>query len=59
MDKNSTQDFKLTDSLISLALESDSKSQPSESSLAFIRNFARNFRVCKSDNGIVQDFVLN
>ncbi|MBR1947306.1 MAG: hypothetical protein IKA35_04390, partial [Bacteroidaceae bacterium] len=30
---------------------------PSLTSLEFIRNFARNFRVCNGENGIVQDFV--
>lgn len=58
MDKNFTQDFKLTDSLLTLALESDKKRSPSETSLAFIRNFARNFKINRCD-GCAHEFVLN
>lgn len=59
MNKNFTPEFNLQDSLIARALQAEKMPSPSVSSLEFIKNFARNFRVCRSDNGIVQDFVLN
>ena len=59
MDKNSTHNFKIDEALISLAFEYGEKPELSESSLAFIKNFARNFRTEKFDGGIMHDFVLN
>lgn len=59
MDKNFTPDFNFQNSIISKALKGEAMPSPSVSSLEFIRNFARNFRVCRDDNGIVHDFVLN
>ena len=57
MDKKSTPELK--HSIIKKALRSERMPSPSLTSLEFIRNFARNFRVCKGENGMVQDFVLN
>ena len=45
--------------IIKKALQGERMPSPTLTSLEFIRNFARNFRVCKGENGIVQDFVLN
>ncbi|MBR3612112.1 MAG: hypothetical protein IKL54_02320 [Bacteroidaceae bacterium] len=57
MDKKSTSQLK--HSIIKKALQGERMPSPSLTSLEFIRNFARNFRVCKGENGMVQDFVLN
>ncbi len=59
MDKNSTHDFNLQNTVISRALQGEKIPSPSVASLDFIRNFARNFRVCRSNSGIICDFVLN
>ncbi len=59
MDKKSTHNLNLDEALISLAFERSEKPQPSESSLAFIKNFAHNFRIKNFDGGISHDFVLN
>lgn len=59
MDRNFTPDFNLQNSVISRALQGEKMPSPSVASMDFIRNFARNFRVCRSDSGIVHDFVLN
>ena len=56
MDKKSTQ---ITESVISKALKKEKFPGPSVSSLEFIRNFARNFRVEKSINSDLREFVLN
>ena len=57
MDKKFTPQLK--HSIIKKALQGERMPSPTLTSLEFIRNFARNFRVCKGENGIVQDFVLN
>lgn len=57
MNRNFTP--KLQHPIIAEALRREQMPSPSLTSLEFIRNFARNFRVCKSENGIIQDFVLN
>ena len=59
MDKKSTHELNYRETLISKALCGEKMPKPSEASLAFIRNFARNFRVHKCDNGAVCEFVLN
>jgi hypothetical protein len=56
MDKNSTP---ITEQVISKALKKEKFPSPSASSLEFIKNFARNFRVEKSLNGDFREFVLN
>lgn len=59
MDKKSTQESSLKESIIAKALRCDKMPKPAESSLAFIRNFAHNFRVQRCVNGTMQEFVLN
>ncbi len=59
MNKKSTRNFKLQSSIIAQSLQSETMPKPSEVSLAFIKNFARNFRVMKCGDGVVRDFVLN
>ena len=59
MDKKSTQEFNTQGTIIAKALSGEKMPKPSEASLAFIRNFARNFGVQKCDGGAVCDFVLN
>ncbi len=59
MDKISTQEFPSKESIITKALRSEKMPKPAETSLAFIRNFAHNFRVQRCANGTLQEFVLN
>ena len=59
MDKTSTPDLKIDGPIIGQALKKEKFPKPSVSSLEFIRNFARNFRVEKSINGDMREFVLN
>ncbi|MBR5475258.1 MAG: hypothetical protein IKV17_00365 [Bacteroidaceae bacterium] len=59
MDKTSTTDFTLSENLIKKALKGDLCSSPSKSSLEFIRNFARNFRVQANFDGDIRELVLN
>lgn len=59
MDNKSTSKPKLTDSLIEHALKKEKFPKPSASSLAFIRNFARNFKVHKNFDGDIRELVLN
>ena len=59
MNKKSTRNFKLQSTIITQALKGEKMPKPSEFSLAFIKNFAHNFRVQQLGDGIVQEFVLN
>ena len=59
MDKTSTPEFELSESVIKNALKIDFFPQPSVSSLEFIKNFARNFRVHKNIDGDIRELVLN
>ena len=59
MDKTSTQEFELSESVIKNAFKFDFFPQPSTSSLEFIKNFARNFRVIKNVDSSLQGFILN
>ncbi len=59
MNINSTREKKFDEWILEKALSSDVVQGPSETSLAFIRNFARNFRVKKFNDGSMQEFVLN
>lgn len=59
MDNKSTSKPELTDSLIEHALKKEKFPKPSASSLAFIRNFARNFRVQRGIDGDMREIVLN
>ena len=56
MDKKSTP---VTESVIRKALKKEKFPRPSAASLEFLKNFARNFRVEKSVNGDIREFVLN
>ncbi len=56
MDKTSTP---ITEHVIRKALKKEKFPRPSVSSLEFIKNFARNFRVEKEMNGDYREFVLN
>ena len=56
MDKKST---RISEMLIRKALKKEKFPAPTVSSIEFLRNFARNFRVEKSINGDLREFVLN
>ena len=56
MDKTSTP---ITEHVIRKALKKEKFPRPSVSSLEFIKNFARNFRVEKEINDDYREFVLN
>ena len=59
MDKTSTQELCLNDSLIEQALKKKKYPAPSASSLEFLKNFARNFKSLAGVEGEAKDFVLN
>lgn len=59
MDKTSTSEFELTESVIKNAFKFGFFPQPSISSIEFIKNFARNFKVQKSVDGDIREVVLN
>lgn len=59
MDKTSTTDFTLSENLIKKALKGELCPSPSKSSLEFIRNFARNFRVQANIDACNNELVLN
>lgn len=56
MDEISTP---ITEQLVSMALKKDKYPSPSVSSLEFIKNFARNFRVQRGVDGNIGELVLN
>ena len=58
MNKKSTPNLDLQNSIIAKALHTDKMPKPCEVSLAFIKNFAHNFRVQQCGNGIVHEFFL-
>lgn len=59
MDKTFTSEFEITGSVIAQALKNEKFPKPSVSSIEFIKNFARNFRVQKNIEGDIREFVLN
>ena len=59
MDKTSTTDFKIDDSVIRQALKNEKFPKPCVASLEFIKNFARNFKVQKNIEGNIRELVLN
>ena len=59
MDKTSTPDFKIDASVIKQALKKEKFPKPSGSSLEFLKNFARNFRVQGGFEGEIREMVLN
>ena len=59
MDKTSTPEFKIDGSVIKQAFKSEKFPKPSVSSLEFLKNFARNFRVQRGVDGDIREMVLN
>ena len=59
MDKTSTPKFKIDGSVIKQALKNENFPKPSVSSLEFLKNFARNFRVQGGVEGDIREMVLN
>ena len=59
MDKTSTPEFKIDGSVIKQALMKEKFPRPSASSLEFLKNFARNFRVQRGIEGEIREMVLN
>ena len=59
MDKTSTPEFEINGSVIRQALKSEKLPTPGISSLEFIKNFARNFRIQRNVEGDIREMVLN
>ena len=59
MDKTSTPGFNIDGSVIGQALKKEKFPKPSISSLEFLKNFARNFRVKDGIEGDIREMVLN
>ena len=59
MDKTSTPEFEINGSVINQALKNEKFPKPSVSSLEFLKNFARNFRVQGGVEGDIREMVLN
>ena len=59
MDKTSTPKFKIDGSVIKQALKTEKLPKPGVSSLEFIKNFARNFRLQRNVEGDIREMVLN
>lgn len=59
MDNIFTHDSIFTDKLLDVAMHSEKFPSPSLSSLEFIKNFARNYRVCKDVEGRAGELQLN
>ena len=59
MDKLFTSESKIKEKDIRSLLGDELCVSPKESTLEFIKNFARNFRVVKNADSSLQGFVLN
>lgn len=59
MDDIFTRNFKFNEKVTDEALYSEDNLSPSKSSLEFIKNFARNFRVYNAIEGRAQELLLN
>ena len=59
MDKTSTPEFKIDASVIRQALKCEKLPKPAVTSLEFIKNFARNFRIQRNVEGDIREMVLN
>ena len=59
MDKTSTPELIIDGSVIKQALKKEKFPKPSISSLEFLKNFARNFRVHPGIDGDIRELVLN
>ena len=59
MDKTSTPELKIDGSVIRQALKNEKFPKPGATSLEFLKNFARNFRVQGGVEGDIREMVLN
>ncbi len=59
MDDIFTRNFRFNEKVTEEALYSEKELTPSKNSLEFIKNFARNFRVCNAIEGRAQELLLN
>ena len=59
MDKTSTPELMIDATAIKQALKKEKVPKPSISSLEFLKNFARNFRVQQGIDGDIREMVLN
>ena len=59
MDKTSTPELMIDATDIKQALKKEKFPKPSISSLEFLKNFARNFRVQQGIDGDIREMVLN
>jgi hypothetical protein len=59
MDNIFTPKLKNIEQQVSAAMRNEKSYSPKESTLEFIKNFARNFRVDKEADATIQDFILN
>ena len=59
MDKTSTPELMSDATVIKQALKKEKFPKPSISSLEFLKNFARNFRVQQGIDGDIREMVLN
>jgi hypothetical protein len=59
MDKLFTSDLKLKEKELTSLFSDETRVSPKDSTLDFIKNFARNFRVVKNIDSSLQGFVLN
>ena len=59
MDKTSTPELKIDGSVIRQALKNEKFPKPGATSLEFLKNFARNFRIQRNVEGDIREMVLN
>ena len=59
MDKTFTPDPVITDELLKKVFKEEKYPSPKKSSLEFVKNFARNFRICNGVEGRAQELLLN
>lgn len=59
MDKTSTPELNSAELLLKQALKTEKFPKPSITSLEFLKNFARNFRVQRGIDGDMREIVLN
>ena len=59
MDDIFTQDSILSENVLKQAVRAEEYPSPSRNSLEFIKNFARNFRICGNIEGRAQELILN
>lgn len=59
MDNIFTPELKKIEQQVSASLRNEKSYSPKESTLEFIKDFARNFRVDKETETAIQGFILN